>query len=61
LRAELQPEPKLPSQAGFPQPVTDPEKAATATYLEWLAGFAAWARDGWTRAAAAKTYCDAAH
>jgi hypothetical protein len=59
LRAEVQPQPKLPEGAGFPAPVTAEEKQSVASYLEWLTGFAAWARNGWERAAGAKAFCDA--
>lgn len=58
LRADIQPEPILPDAAGFPAPVSDVERPAVASYLQWLSGYGAWGRAGWARAADAKAFCD---
>ena len=60
LSADLEPEPQLPANAGFPAPATDAESAAVQAYGQWLHSFAVYARDGWRRAGAAKDYCEAA-
>lgn len=53
----VKPEPLIPDGAGFPAPVTPEERAATDSYLTWLAKFSAWAREGNRKAAIAATDC----
>lgn len=50
-------EPRVPDDAGFPAPVTNDEKAATDSYLTWLAEFSAWAREGNRRADKGAAWC----
>lgn len=50
-------EPRVPDDAGFPGPVTDDERAATAAYLTWLAEFSAWGREGNRRADKSAAWC----
>ena len=53
------PEPQVPTNAGFPRPAADDEdeKAATASYLTWLAEFSAWGREGNRRADKSAAWC----
>ena len=50
-------EPRVPDDAGFPAPVTEDERAATAAYLTWLAEFSAWGREGNRRADKGAAWC----
>ena len=58
LRADLEDEPDLPPNAGFPAPADAAATAAVKAYLTWLHDLAVWGRAGWDRAANAKTFCD---
>lgn len=60
LRADLLPQPPVPADAGFPAAVSDSESLAVSAYLTWLAELARWGRQGWARAADAKSYCETA-
>jgi hypothetical protein len=59
LLADLEPEPQVPDDAGFPAPQDQAASAAVQAYGAWLHSFAVWARDGWRRAENAREYCAA--
>lgn len=57
LTAALYTQPKIPSAAGFPAPVSAEEREAVGVYLEWLSELAAWGRAGWQRLGDAQAFC----
>lgn len=57
LLAELRPQPLLPDGATIPRPVTAEDANGLDLTLEHVASVAAWGREGWARAEAARDWC----
>ena len=57
LLAELRPQPMLPDGATIPRPMTAQDADGLDLTLEHVASVAAWGREGWARAQAARDWC----
>ncbi len=57
LTADIRPQPLLPDGATVPRPVTAEDADGLDLTLEHMAAVAAWGRDGWARAEAAREWC----
>lgn len=58
MTAEVPPTPKVPDAAGFPAPISDEERTAVGSYLEWLGSLADHDRRMTERVKAGKGWCD---